>query len=253
MKRMTSSLFTGVTAGAAIASLAQGGLLPSSWSITTGVDTVAFTSIVSDSDAAVSFFGITESMVFNEGYRYFEDPPEKILAAIARGDARLGVQSISDGWFVESRVFARVGSEIASADASAFNAFEATFFVEAGAGFLVNGELTDYGNKSSDFAGYDYGVRMEIYRNGTLVFESDGWEDDFAGPQDIYSRFENAPTGAEFRLLITSNADADSYAGPGGWQSEAYLNYSVSVTSFIPAPAAGIPLAAFVFAARRRR
>jgi hypothetical protein len=245
----------GVLAGVAavFASHTQGGVLPSSWSVTTGVNTEAFTSIVNDSDVAVSFFGITESMVFNEAYQYFEDPPEKILAAIARGDARLGVQSITDGWFVDSRVFARVGSEVANADASAFNAFEATFFVEAGTGFLVNGELTDYGNKSSDFAGYDYGVRMEIFRNDVLVFESDGWEDDFAGPQDIYSRFENAPTGAEFRLLITSNADADSYPGPGGWNSEAYMEYEVSVTSYVPAPGVGLPILGLAFLARRRR
>lgn len=243
----------GVVSIAALVSFAQGGVLPSSWAATTGVNTEAFTSIVNDSDAAVSFFGITESMVFNEGYEYFGDPPEKLLVAVARGNARLDVQSITDGWVVGSRVFASAGSDDAEADASSFNMFEATFFVEANTGFLVNGELTDYGNKSSDFAGYDYGVRMEIYRNGSLVFEADWWEDDFPGPQDIYSRFENSPTGAEFRLLITSDAAADSYPGPGGWNSEAYMEYEVSVTSYIPAPSAGLPLLGLALLARRRR
>lgn len=250
-------LLLGVSATFTACSCTIAGTVPTSWAISTSVETQAAASIVNDMDSAGAFFGLTESMVVNEAYEFVGDPPEKLFLSVGRGEASIDVQAILDGWSVDMSTFARSGSEDDSAMADAFGTFDVTFNVAGGMTLDVVGRYFDTFTKDSGENSNHARARMQVFRDGSLIFDTStngwdsfGWDGSPSMPETIFATLEGV--GAEYRILTTTDVGTESQAGPGFWFGEgtADLRFDVLV---VPAPASTLAVIGVALVGRRRR
>lgn len=236
-----------ITAGAAglciFATGVSAGVTPGSYSLTTSATANVGEGPVNAMDSASEFFGTTATILNAQ-----HSNPDFDSGMLVRSTAT--VSALADGWRVSGESYVRGGGSDTSTSGQSSVQFGAEFFVTAGNTLDIWGEIPDYGVEGAGSAPGSFSVLLRVLRNNTLAFQANFWEDDFPGPQEIFSTLEN--DGATYRIELSSGASGSTFNGPGGWNIESYIEYYIDV-SVVPAPGGAIALLGGMGVLARRR